>query len=351
MTFPLAIQGLGMVAGFGCGKKDALRAIESGSGPNASMQVQTQDGLIDYPVYTADPTPLKEFISPKKLRRVNKYSKIATLAAHLAMQDAGFNTPPYDLNMAVIVASGYGASTTTFKFLDDVIQEGDEFASPTQFSNSVHSSAASHITILLQIQGPCLTVTQFEMSPVAALLNAQAWLREKRVDAVLLGSVDEINPVLLYYYQNLWKTQIPKAIEPLNFQKQTAIPGEGAAFMLLTRDQGRPPKYGYINDISWQNTSAFNLPKDDTVIIGADGHRTCGHGYAKIVRETDQHRIKTFSTITGSMPSGQMFDVALASLASRNRLLPDRFCSIKANQNQDLGVIYVSSYPEFSRNP
>ncbi len=351
MTFPLAIQGLGIVAGFGCGNKAALRAIENGSGPNISMQVQTQDGVFDYPVYTADPSPLKEFIAPKKLRRVNKYSRLAALSASLALQDAGYDTPPRNANIAVIVASGYGASTTTFKFLDDIILEGDEFASPTQFSNSVHSSAASHITILLQIQGPCLTVTQFEMSPVVALLNAQTWLREKRVDAVLLGGVDEINPVLLYCYQNLWKTQIPKAIEPLNFQKQTAIPGEGAAFMLLTRDKGQSPKYGYINEVFWEKVSAFKWPKDNTVIMAADGHRVCGHGYTKILQRTDKHNIKTFSTITGSMPSGQMFDIVLASLASRNRLLPDKFYSIKANQNQDLGVIYASSYPEFSRNP
>ncbi len=351
MTFPLAIQGLGIVAGFGCGNAAALRAIQDSQGPNDSIPVQTQDGVLDYPVYSADPSPLKEFISPKKLRRVNKYSKIATLAASLALQDAGYDIPPHNANIAVIVASGYGASTTTFKFLDDIIQEGDEFASPTQFSNSVHSSAASHITILLQIQGPCLTVTQFEMSPVAALLNAQTWLREKRVDAVLLGGVDEINPVLLYCYQNLWKTQIPKAIEPLNFQKQTAIPGEGAAFMLLTRDEGQSPQYGYINNVSWEHASDFKFPKDDTVIIGADGHRICGHGYTEILQGVDPHKIKTFSTLTGSMPSGQLFDIALASLAARNRLLPDRFCSIKANQNQDLGAIYASSYPEFSRNP
>ncbi|MCK5851213.1 MAG: hypothetical protein KAH23_09885, partial [Kiritimatiellae bacterium] len=131
----------------------------------------------------------------------------------------------------------------------------------------------------------------------------------------------------------------------------TAIPGEGAAFMLLTRAEGPSPQYGYINNVSWGNTSAFKLPKDDTVIIGADGHRICGHGYTKILQGANKHRIKAFSTIIGSVPSGQMFDIVLASLASRNRLLPDRFCSIKANQNQDLGVIYASSYPEFSRNP
>jgi 3-oxoacyl-[acyl-carrier-protein] synthase II len=350
MTFPLAIQGLGIVAGFGCGNEAALLAIQNGSGPNGSTPVQTQDGLFDYPVYTSDPAPLKEFISPKKLRRVNKYSQLATLAACLALQDAGFDSLPCNANIAVIVASGYGASTTTFKFLDDVILEGDEFASPTQFSNSVHSSAASHITILLEIQGPCLTVTQFEMSPVAALLNAQTWLKEKRVDAVLLGGVDEINPVLLYCYQNLWEAQVPKAIEPLGFHKQTAIPGEGAAFMLLTRAEGKSPQYGYINNVSWGNPSEFEYPKDATIVLGADGHRVCGRRYNKMLQGVDKHNIRTFSTITGSLPSGQMFDVALASLAARNGLLSDSFCSIKLNRDRDIGVIYASSHPNLPRD-
>ncbi|MEN8126665.1 MAG: beta-ketoacyl synthase N-terminal-like domain-containing protein [Planctomycetota bacterium] len=350
MTFPLAIQGLGIVAGFGSSNKDALQAIQNNAGPNASMQVQTQDGPIDYPVYAADPAPLKEFVSPKKLRRINKYSRLATLAACLALQDAGLDIPLPGSNIAVIVASGYGASTTTFKFLDDVILEGDEFASPTQFSNSVHSSAASHITILLQIQGPCLTVTQFEMSPVTALLNAQTWLKEKRVDAVLLGGVDEINPVLLYCYQNLWSGQIPKVMEPLDFQKQTAISGEGAAFMLLTRDEGQAPQYGYINKVSWENASGFELPKNNTIVMGADGHRVCGRRYSKMLQGVDKHNLKTFSTITGSMPSGQMFDVVLASLAARNGLMPDRFCSIKLNGDQDVGAVYVSSHSDLPQD-
>ena len=344
MTFPLGIHGLGIVAGFWCGNEAALQAIQNGSGPNGSMQVQTQDEPLKYPVYSADPAPLKEFINPKKLRRINKFSRLATLAACLALQDAGFDSLSCNANIAVIVASGYGASTTTFKFLDDVILEGDEFASPTQFSNSVHSSAASHITILLQIQGPCLTVTQFEMSPVAALLNAQTWLREKRVDAVLLGGVDEVNPVLLYCYQNLWKAQIPKVIEPLDFQKQTAIPGEGAAFMLLTRAEGQPPQYGYINDVFWGNLSEFEFPSDDAIVLGADGHRVCGHGYRKVLQDVDTRKIKTFSPVTGSLPSGQMFDVALAFLAAGNGLLPETFCSIKLNRDQDIGVIYASSH-------
>lgn len=333
----MAIQGIGFVGGFGCGKEAALNAIGNGGKPNDSISCKTPAGQIDHPVYLADPAPLRELVSPAKLRRVNKYSRIATLAASLALQDAGDSI---DLSRTgVIVATGYGASTTTFDFLKDVINFGDTFASPTQFSNSVHSSAASNVTILLQITGPCLTVVQFEMSTIAALSNAQAWLNDKKVDAVLLGAVDEINDVLLYCYQSFWPNDIPQEIYPLDYDRQSAIPGEGAAFMLLARDEGNTPPYGYIESASWQNTAENTTPEDSMIIAGADGHRGCGQKYQKLLKLTDPENIKTYSDIYGSLPSGQMFDLALASIAAQNKLIPGIFTSIKIDAKDNLGLI------------
>jgi 3-oxoacyl-[acyl-carrier-protein] synthase II len=336
----MAIRGIGLVGGFGSGTEAALDALRNGATPNDVLSVQTSTGEIDYPVYQADPAPLKDFVPSSKLRRVNKYSRLAALAACLALQDAGRNIPCQCSDMAVIIASGYGASSTTFAFLDDVILEGDSFASPTRFSNSVHSSAASHVTILLKIRGPSLTVTQFEMSTVAALLNTRIWLEEKRVDSVLLGGVDQVNQVLLYCYHGFFGDQIPHEIMPLSYDLQTAVPGEGAAFMVLTRDEGQVPPYGYIDMVSWEALSQYAIPEDVLLIPGADGHRTCGLQYRKLLKTIAPANIKTFSQIYGSMPCGQMFDLALASIAAKNDLIPNSFCSIKLDAKGNLGIVY-----------
>lgn len=337
MTCRLVIQAIGLSGGFGCDKVAALNAVRNGGKPNDSITCKTPAGPIDHPVYLADPTPLREYVNPAKLRRVNKYSRIATLAASLALQEAGDNI---DLSRTgVIVATGYGASTTTFNFLDDIINFGDTFASPTQFSNSVHSSAASHVTILLNITGPCLTVVQFEMSTIAALANAQVLLNDKKVDAVLLGAVDEINNVLLYCYQSFWPKDIPERIAPLDYNRQTAIPGEGSAFMVLTRDEGQNAPYGYIESVSWQNTAENTIPSDSMIIAGADGHRACGQKYEKLLKNTDPANIKTFSDVYGSLPSGQMFDLALAAIAAKNNILPGNFTSIKIDAKENLSLI------------
>lgn len=339
MTCRMAIRGIGLVGGFGCGNSSALNALRVGGRPNDVLSFQASKGKIDYPVYFADPEPVKSFISHRKLRRTNKYSQLTALAACLAFQDAGRDIPCQCSDTGVIVASGYGASSTTFAFLDDIIKEGDCLASPTHFSNSVHSSAASNVTILLQTKGPCLTVTQFEMSTIAALLNAQVWLTEKKVDTVLLGGVDQINRVLLYCYYSFWPGEIPQEILPFNYDRQTAIPGEGAAFMVLGRDEGEVPPYGYIDTVSWEDPDNYTVPDDVMLISGFDGHRACGLQYRKLFRSVDSDRIKSFSMIYGSMPCGQMFDLALASLAARHGFGPSDYCSIKLDDNNNVGVI------------
>ena len=341
MTFRMAIQGIGIVGGFGCGTEAALDALKNPQKPTDFLTLKLPTGTVDYPAYLANPEPLKQFVKPRKLRRVNKYSRLAALAAYLALQDAALPTDQLS-ETGVIVASGYGASTTTFDFLKDIITDGDSFASPTLFSNSVHSSAASHVTIMLQIKGPCLTVSQFEMSAVAALLNAQVWLRDKKVDTVLLGGVDEINNVLLYCYHNFFGKDIPQEMAPLDYKRQTAIPGEGAAFMVLTRDDGQTPPYGYIDTASWETASEHSISKDTFMIPSCDGHRKCGLRYQKLLHDVPPANIKTFSQLYGSMPSSQMFDLAFASIAAKHGLIPNQYCSIKLDNQDNLALIHHS---------
>ena len=56
----------------------------------------------------------------------------------------------------------------------------------------------------------------------------------------------------------------------------------------------------------------------------------------------DITNIKTFSQIYGSMPCGQMFDIALASVAARYDIIPNSYCSIKLDAESNLGVIHHS---------
>jgi 3-oxoacyl-[acyl-carrier-protein] synthase II len=264
------------------------------------------------PAMLADTVPLSNFLPPRALRRIDHFSRMALLGAFLALDDAKMNDVDRS-RLGVIIATGYGAAQSTFRFLDSCMDHGDICASPIHFSNSVHNSAAAHLSILLHATGPSLTVSQFEMSVAAALLCAMQWLKEERVDAVLLGGVDECGPVLAYCYQQFFgKPNAP--IQPFCFSEQTAVPGEGAAFMLLTRQDQSAAPLGLIDAVTLSNLCAGppDLSNDVLLVLGADGQRCCGEHYAKAVSPLTP--AAAFAPVWGSLPVGQAFDLLAAAL-------------------------------------
>jgi 3-oxoacyl-[acyl-carrier-protein] synthase II len=309
----LSIRGLGVVGGFGCGTA-ALETALAGTLPTPGQVAFHNDGReVVLPAFRADTARLEDFLPKRALRRIDHYSRLALLGASLALADAGREGLEPE-RIGVVVASGYGATRTTFAFLDSVIDDGDQCASPTHFSNSVHNAAAAHISILLGITGPSLTVSQFEMSVPSALLSAARWLEEGRVDAVLFGGVDEYCDVLGYCWEHFFGSGDGGPIRPLELHRQSAILAEGAAFFVLTRNEGAPSRYGTVNGICFgrQNGRPLPIPADALLLLGVDGHRRCGGLYPRQIPE--EAAVVSYSPLYGSLPVGPAFDMAIAAL-------------------------------------
>jgi 3-oxoacyl-[acyl-carrier-protein] synthase II len=306
------IQGIGCVGAFGCGRNDLAQALARGGSPVQMVPVGPGTNGAGMPALLADTAPLSNFLPPRSLRRIDHFSRMALLGAYLALDDAKMN----DLDrsrLGVIIATGYGATQSTFRFLDSSMDHGDICASPIHFSNSVHNSAAAHLSILLHATGPSLTISQFEMSVATALLCAMQWLKEERVDAVLVGGVDECGPVLAYCYQQFFGK--PNAlVQPFCFSEQTAVAGEGAAFMLLTRHDQSAAPLGLIDTVTLSHLCAGppDLSNDVWLVLGADGQRCCGEHYAKAASSSTP--AAAFAPVWGSLPVGQAFDILAAAL-------------------------------------
>jgi 3-oxoacyl-[acyl-carrier-protein] synthase II len=326
------------VGGFGAGKQALLAALRHGGRPNGNVPVTGDGGPRQLPAYQVDIAPISRFVSGAVARRMNRFAKLAVLGAALALEDAGGDPiPPRRNDIGLVLASGYGASKSTFDFLDSMIDGEGQYPSPTLFSNSVHSSAASHVSIVLELGGPCLTVSQFEMSPISALLTARDWLLEGRVEAVLFGAVDEICPVLGYCYDQFFGVRACGPIEPFAWDKQTAVMGEGAAFLLLKRGGGGHPRYGYISDLAWTQSRAFIPPVDHLLVLGADGHTCYAHDYRRLAELAARSTAHT--PLYGSLPGGQAFDVAIAALATELESEQRTICSVKCDAQGNCGVI------------
>ncbi len=345
MNSGIAINGVGVVGGFGYGISALGLALKRPERFTENVTIQTSDGPHTVPVYLADTSQLTNYLPKRALRRIDHYSRMALLGAFLALEDAG-ELESDRKRMGVIIATGYGALHTSFDFMDSVIDFGDPLASPTLFSNSVHNAAAAHVSIFLKATGPSLTVSQFEMSIPSALISAVSWLEQGRVDSVLFGGVDEYCDVLGYCLHQFFGYN-GNDIKPFDFERQSAIAGEGAAFFLLSRSKKTDSSYGFIENV--KVSSMVNgepvIPEGSILFIGADGHVQCGRRYERFLSE--DLPLTAYSPLYGSMPVGPGFDMAVAALSIRSGrlfVIPDNM-GIKNQSKSELITQKIDSRP------
>jgi len=143
-----------------------------------------------------------EDIKIKGLRRADRFSKIAVFGAKNLLKNAGIDSFESPDAVAVILSTKFGPHKTTFSFLDDILEYNDSEVSPTKFSHSVHNAAAFYLANFLNLRGPVITVTDFNDPITPAKTIAESWIKEKRVDYVLLGLIDEKSIPMDYISEN-----------------------------------------------------------------------------------------------------------------------------------------------------
>lgn len=309
----IAIQGIGVAGGFGTGMADMRQALVSGAGSRSSILLANCGNPLELPAMRADTSRLNDFVPMKSLRRIDNFSRLGLLGAYLALEDAGIPAEGGQERLGVVIASGYGATGITFAFLDSFINDGDICASPTYFANSVHNSAAANISIMLGATGPSTTVSQFHLSVPSALQTAWLWLAEGRVDRVLFGAVDELSELIGYAWYRQRGITEEQEVTPLLTGVESAIPGEGAAFLLLSRREEAREGYCFLDGVTTGRhlkPGSLGSPQD-LLVLGADGRREKGAEYATLA---GQSRIACFTPFYGSMPAGPAFDIAAAAL-------------------------------------
>ena len=225
----MRVLGIGLVCAQGRGRN----AVSGEPRPPSFVDVPFQRE--PFPVYAIAPETLKDKAVLGSMRRADRFSKMATMAAFDAMADSGIEIE-HPERVGIIFATAFGPHNTTFRFQDDIIDYGDAGVSPTVFSNSVHNAAVSYISRVLGIKGPTWTITSFRDPFGQAVALAQAWLAEGRCDKVLLGAGDECGTVMEY----ICSQKLPIATDgKVRMEDPHAyVPGEGAAFFLVDEAEG-----------------------------------------------------------------------------------------------------------------
>jgi 3-oxoacyl-[acyl-carrier-protein] synthase II len=100
---------------------------------------------------------------------------------------------------------------------------------------------------------------------------------------------------------------------PLRTAAETAIPGEGAAFFLLSREEHARRAYCAIGEsiTGLLPDARISLSDTELLVLGADGRAGHGRGYAEAATKA---RVACYTPLYGSTPAGPAFDAAAAAL-------------------------------------
>jgi len=308
------VGGLGVVFAGGRGVGALEAALRRGWTSPHRREIASRPGET-IPVYSVDDETIRDKMVLKGMRRADRFSKMAVLAAWDAVKDGGVEIGRDAESLGIILATAFGPQVTAFQFLDEIIDYGDASVSPILFSHSVHNAAACYVASALGNRGPTLTLTQFGSSFQQALVLARAWIQEGRCGKVLVGSVEECGAVMETICSRKLELAADGRIRPFECRASPlAVPGEGSVFLLLS-GEGGPKRYCGLGGVFFDQESAEGHP--DLRILDADGmsgDETC---YRKLAGQDVM--IAGYSPLFGSMMTGSAFHCASAALMLRSQ--------------------------------
>lgn len=305
----MLIRGLGIIGAPGYGIDAWEAALRGGWQAPAATVAGRAAYLVDF-----EAMPDKTLL--RKLRRADKLSKMAVVAAAGALADAGLE-PGAAGKVGIILATALGPHVTTFEFLDGLLDYGDAAASPTAFSHSVHNAAASYIASSLGLQGPTLTVTRFSFAFQEALRLARCWLDQGRCEQVLVGMAEQYGDVLGYLAAEKLGAVADGRIRPFACGGPGPVPGEGAVCCLLGRNN-ESPAYCRVADV--RIGPAVPVAADaDLLLVEADGLLPDESDYRAALPAGMP--VAGYAPLAGSMLTGGAFTLAAGALMIRRQVL------------------------------
>jgi 3-oxoacyl-(acyl-carrier-protein) synthase len=277
----------------------------------------------------------KEFIPPAMSRRMSKTVKMSSVASTKALQEAGIEKPD-----AIIVGTGMGCSQDSEKFLKNVLENNEEFLTPTFFIQSTHNTVAGQIALGLQCHGYNFTYVNCSSSLEFSMLDAKLQILDNEADNVLVGSTDEQTDrtMELFKLNNSIKKEENLPVNYLNSTTEGVIWGEGSSFFVLGKSKTET-SYAQLKDIQIINSLKLNetqqfiedfLDKNnltnqdiDAIILGFSGDSESDVYYKNASELFPSSSLLYYKHLSGEFNTASGFSTFMACQILKNQEIPD----------------------------
>ncbi|WP_051312993.1 beta-ketoacyl synthase chain length factor [Sporocytophaga myxococcoides] len=301
----------------------------------------------------------KEFISPAAARRMGKVIKMGVAAANYCLRDAKVENPD-----AIITGTGMGCLEDTENFLCNILNNKEQFLTPTSFIQSTHNTVGAQIALLLTCNNYNFTYVHRDFSFESAFVDSLLLLKEGEASNVLLGGVDEITPnhYSIHAKKGLWKTGVQTS-EIFNKNPDGTMPGEGATFFSLSSSPNDPYATVLAVEMLFNTNGKEDLKKVldrilssnniqskdiDLILLGANGDKEGDKVYSEFKENFfKENNSAAFKNLCGEYSTASAFGVWLASQILKKKEIPT---CVSLTRNSDKEVNKILLYNHYCGN-
>ncbi|TGV02234.1 beta-ketoacyl synthase N-terminal-like domain-containing protein [Flavivirga rizhaonensis] len=316
------------------------------------------DEIISYDdniILAVDPN-YKDYISPANSRRMAKGVKMGVVASKIALNEANLDTVD-----AIITGTGMGCLKDSKKFLSAIIDNDEQFLTPTSFIQSTHNTVGGQIALGLQCKGYNFTYVHASISFESAVLDAKLMLENNEANTVLVGGVDEIEDYTcsLHKLVNHIKKEKVNSTDLLYSKTEGAVFSEGANFFVLSNLK-QDSSYAQIVAISTYNTlktnitdvantflkeNNLNIEAIDLLVLGNNGDVTYDRFYNELSSGIFENTQQVYyKHLCGEFNTASSFGVWLASKILKTQKLPE---AVKLNDIQGSNYKTILLYNQY----
>lgn len=235
----VVITGMGAVTSFGIGAGKLWDSVKNGvSGISCIERVDVSDIPAKVAAEIKD-FDAEMFIDKKEIRRMDRFSQYAVVAAQLAIDDSKLNLDNVDRErMGVIIGSGIGGVETLINQHNILLEKGPGRVSPFFVTMMIPNMAAGLIAIKYGAKGFIECVVSACASSTNSIGDAFKVIERDAADIMITGGAEAplIRMSLAGFCANKALTTNPDpagACKPFDMERDGFVMGEGAGVLIL----------------------------------------------------------------------------------------------------------------------
>ena len=276
----------------------------------------------------------RAFIKPAMIRRMSSGVKSGIVASSMALKEANIDLPE-----AIITGSGMGCLRDSEKFLEGIINNNEQYLTPTSFIQSTHNTVGGQIALGLSCKSYNVTYVHQATSFESSLIDSMMMIDEGS-DHILIGGVDEIGPHTTENHELVGHVKKESDLKNgiLNSDSKGSVFSEGAQFFAIEREK-KNSTYAKFIDVAvydkleidevenkmnqFLNDNKMQISDIDMIVLGINGDIDYDEYYNLLMRKTFKNTQQVYyKHLSGEYNTASAFGLWAACKIIKDQSIP-----------------------------